>query len=192
MRTKVNNRLGLDLRAAQFSEQIRRTVPQLNFPPNFNCNGYSFARRLLACSRLLDSGETRKWKASEKLAVRGKVSSRFIFAFALSWFGVHSVSNPGTGYNLGQNKMEQQTPIPLKSRMKPRAGWGQKRAIFPSLIWGGGGGSRFSIYLVQDCRRRLVACELDADSLLAGKLLIKLNLAYILLLLFMNFLAFLF
>ena len=42
-------------------------------------------------------------------------------------------------YNLGQNKMEQQTPIPPKSRMKPREG--QKRAaIFPSLIWGGGGG----------------------------------------------------
>ena len=40
-------------------------------------------------------------------------------------------------YNLGQNKMEQQTPIPPKSRMKPREG--QKRAIFPSLIWGGGG-----------------------------------------------------
>ena len=39
-------------------------------------------------------------------------------------------------YNLGQNKMEQQTPIPPKSRMKPREG--QKRAIFPSLIWGGG------------------------------------------------------
>ena len=32
--------------------------------------------------------------------------------------------------------MEQQTPIPLKSRMKPREG--QKRAIFPSLIWGEG------------------------------------------------------
>ena len=41
-------------------------------------------------------------------------------------------------YNLGQNKMEQQTPIPPKSRMKPREG--QKRTIFPSLIWGGGGG----------------------------------------------------
>ena len=48
--------------------------------------------------------------------------------------------------------MEQQTPIPspLKSRMKPREG--QKSAILPSLIWGGeGGGSRFSIYFVQDC-----------------------------------------
>ena len=32
--------------------------------------------------------------------------------------------------------MEQQTPISPKSRMKPREG--QKRAIFPSLIWGGG------------------------------------------------------
>ena len=29
---------------------------------------------------------------------------------------------------------------------------GQKRAIFPSMIWGGGGegGSRFTIYFVQD------------------------------------------
>ena len=55
-------------------------------------------------------------------------------------------------YNLGQNKMEQQTPIPpqKKSRMKPREG--QKRAIFASLIWGEGGGrSRFSIYFVHDC-----------------------------------------
>ena len=34
--------------------------------------------------------------------------------------------------------MEQQTPIPAKSRMKPREG--QKRAIFPPLIWGGVGG----------------------------------------------------
>ena len=34
--------------------------------------------------------------------------------------------------------MEQQTPIPRKSGMKPREG--QKRAIFPSLILGGGGG----------------------------------------------------
>ena len=52
-------------------------------------------------------------------------------------------------YNLGQNKMEQQSPISPKSRMKAREG--QKRAIFPSLIWGEGG-SRFYIYFVQDCR----------------------------------------
>ena len=46
--------------------------------------------------------------------------------------------------------MEQQTPIPPKSRMKPREG--QICAIFPSLIWRGrGGGTRFSIYFVQDC-----------------------------------------
>ena len=53
-------------------------------------------------------------------------------------------------YNLGQNKMEQQTPIPPpKSRMKARKG--QKRTIFPILDLGAEGGSRFSIYLVQDC-----------------------------------------
>ena len=34
-------------------------------------------------------------------------------------------------YNLGQNKMEQKTPIPPKPRE------GQKRAMFRSLIWGG-------------------------------------------------------
>ena len=46
--------------------------------------------------------------------------------------------------------MEQQISFPPKSRMKPHEG--QKRAIFPSLIWGGGeGGTRFSIYFVQDC-----------------------------------------
>ena len=50
------------------------------------------------------------------------------------------------GCNLGQNKMEQQTPIPSKSRMKPREG--QKRAIFPSLIWRGrGGGLGFQFIL---------------------------------------------
>ena len=47
-------------------------------------------------------------------------------------------------YNLGQNKMEQQTPIPPKSRMKAREG--QKRAIFPSLIWGGGGVEVFHLF----------------------------------------------
>ena len=40
-------------------------------------------------------------------------------------------------YNLGQNKIEQQTPIPPKSTMKPREG--QQRAIFPILGLGGGG-----------------------------------------------------
>ena len=41
--------------------------------------------------------------------------------------------------------MEQQTPIPPKSRMEPLEG--QKRAIFPSLIWGGGGGLGFPFIL---------------------------------------------
>ena len=47
--------------------------------------------------------------------------------------------------------MEQQTPIlPPKSRMKPREGQKRKRAIFPSLIWGGGGGGQgFSFILSQ-------------------------------------------
>ena len=36
--------------------------------------------------------------------------------------------------------------------MKAREG--QKRTIFPSLIWGGRGGSRFSIDFVQDCGSR--------------------------------------
>ena len=42
-------------------------------------------------------------------------------------------------------------PHPPKARMKAREG--QKRAIFPFLIWGEGG-SRFSIYFVQDCGSR--------------------------------------
>ena len=50
--------------------------------------------------------------------------------------------------------MEQQILIPPKSKMKAREG--QKGAIFSSLIWGGGGGSRFSIYFVQDCRSRFL------------------------------------
>ena len=75
--------------------------------------------------------------------------------FSHPWFGGEGGSRFSIYFvqdcNLGQNKMEQQTPIPPKSRMKPREG--QKRAIFPSLIWRGrGGGSRFSVYFVQDCR----------------------------------------
>ena len=66
----------------------------------------------------------------------------------ISTFVLNTLTLRQYRYNLGQNKMEQQTPIPPKSRMKPREG--QKRAIFLSLIWGEGG-SRFSIYFVQDC-----------------------------------------
>ena len=47
--------------------------------------------------------------------------------------------------------MEQQTPIPpppppSKSRMKAREG--QKRAIFPSLIWGGGEGGLGFLFIL--------------------------------------------
>ena len=49
---------------------------------------------------------------------------------------------------LDKIKWNSKPPSPPKSRMKAREG--QKRAIFPSLIWGEGG-SRFSIYFVQDC-----------------------------------------
>ena len=53
-------------------------------------------------------------------------------------------------YNLGRNKMEQQTPIPPKSRMKSRK---SQNAPFSHLWFGGeGGGLRFFIYFVQDCR----------------------------------------
>ena len=41
--------------------------------------------------------------------------------------------------------MEQQTPLPAKSRMKAREG--QKRAIFPLNLGGGGGGLGFPFIL---------------------------------------------
>ena len=55
-------------------------------------------------------------------------------------------------YNLGQNKMEQQTPIPPK-KIKDEAARRTKTRHFRILDLGGGGGgrSRFSIYFVQDC-----------------------------------------
>ena len=70
--------------------------------------------------------------------------------------------------------MEQQTSIPAptpKARMKAREG--QKRAIFPSLIWERGGGSRFSIYFVQ------LIVALVILSLLLEIMLWASNLAYL-------------
>jgi len=90
---------------------------------------------------------------------RGWISGRFSWEFFILLSPFVFPHN----YNIGQNKMEQQTPIPPKSRMKPREG--QKHAIFPSLIWGGGG-SRFSIYFVRDCslftdpRHPLTVCHI--------------------------------
>ena len=47
--------------------------------------------------------------------------------------------------------MEQQTPIPAKSRMKPREGQKTRHFLILDLMrGGGGGGSSFSIYFVQD------------------------------------------
>ena len=51
------------------------------------------------------------------------------------------------GFNLGQYKMEQLSPIPPKAMMKARRS--KKRAILASLKWGEGW-SRCSIYFVQD------------------------------------------
>ena len=66
-------------------------------------------------------------------------------------------------YNLGQNKMEQQTPIPPKSRMKRREG--QKRAIFLSLILGGrGGGLGFPFIL-----SKIVAVPFKVDPKFPGR-----------------------
>ena len=62
-------------------------------------------------------------------------------------------------YNLGQNKMEQQTPIP--PQIKDEAARRPKTRHFPILDFGGrgGGGSRFSIYFVQDC-----SCSIQSGS----------------------------
>ena len=65
-------------------------------------------------------------------------------------------------YNLGQNKMEQQTPIPPKSRMKRREG--QKRAIFPFLIWEGRGGLGFPFIL-----SKIVAIRFKVDPKFPGR-----------------------
>ena len=50
-------------------------------------------------------------------------------------------------YNLGQNKMEQRTPIPAKSRMKLHK---SQNAPF-SHPWFGGRGYKLPIYFVQEC-----------------------------------------
>ena len=59
-------------------------------------------------------------------------------------------------YNFGQNKMEQQTPIPPKSRMKPRK---SQNAPFSHPWFRGGkrGECKFPVYFVQDYSRALFA-----------------------------------
>ena len=57
------------------------------------------------------------------------------------------------GYNLGQNKVAKQTPIPpppyTAPQIKNEAAQKPKRANFPSLIWRGGE-YKLSIYFVQN------------------------------------------
>jgi len=56
-----------------------------------------------------------------------------------------------TSHNLGQNKMQRQTPIP-PPQIKDEAARRAKTRHFPILDLGGKeGGSSFSIYFVQDC-----------------------------------------
>ena len=134
-------------------------------------------------------------KGKQKVGRAGK--SFFPFYFRVRAFSIQRTPLSLKSWNRLQSwRKSNGTANPHPPQIKDEAArrMRAKTRHFPILDLGGGegGGSRFSIYFVQDCRRRLVACELDADSLLAGKLLIKLNLAYILLLLFMNFLAFLF
>ena len=68
--------------------------------------------------------------------------------------------DPGTlnlyqSYNLGQNKMEQQTPIPPPPhQIKDEAA--RRNVPFSHPWFGVEGGSRFSIYFVQDCSLKLV------------------------------------
>ena len=68
--------------------------------------------------------------------------------------------------------MEQQTLISPKSRMKPREG--QKRAIFPSLIWGGGGGLGFPFILSKIVGEHSLASPPPSlQSLLSTSLLVR-------------------
>ena len=56
-------------------------------------------------------------------------------------FSIKALSFSLESYNLGRNKMEQQTPIP--PQIKDEVAQKPKRAIFLSLILGGGGGLGF-------------------------------------------------
>ena len=85
--------------------------------------------------KLLFSGPSSKSLQRVPYAQTGLMlncSSKFVEMVS----GIHRIESSGT-YNLGTAN-----PHPPKSRMKPREG--QKRAIFPSLIWGKAR-SRFSI-----------------------------------------------
>ena len=130
-------------------------------------------------------------KGKQKVGRAGK--SFFPFYFRVRAFSIQRTPLSLKSWNRLQSwRKSNGTANPHPPQIKDEAARRirAKTRHFPILDLGGGLG--FPFILSKIVRRRLVACELDADSLLAGKLLIKLNLAYILLLLFMNFLAFLF
>ena len=77
--------------------------------------------------------------------------------FRITYFrGQQGFKHVEITYNLGQNKIEQQTPTPPP----PNQGWSRakgKNVPFSHLwLWGeGGGGCRFSIHFAQNCSLRL-------------------------------------
>ena len=100
------------------------------------------------------------------------ISSHFIFLHR----GGMSQSNPwnfwssrfrnfenceSLNFNLGQNKMEQKTPIP---QIKDEAAQNPKGAIFPSLIWESGGvriSHLFCLRLYERCQRHEIVVTLN-------------------------------
>ena len=81
---------------------------------------------------VLQANHCREFRTYAQTGLMLNCSSKFVEMVS----GIHRIASSGT-YNLGTAN-----PHPPKSRMKPREG--QKRAIFPSLIWGKAR-SRFSI-----------------------------------------------
>ena len=81
---------------------------------------------------VLQANHCREFRTYAQTGLMLNCSSKFVEMVS----GIHRIASSGT-YNLGTAN-----PHPPKSRMKPREG--QKRAIFPSLIWGKGR-SKFSI-----------------------------------------------
>ena len=150
-------------------------MPQLNFPPNFNCEvillrGDSWR---VPGSKIVGKRESERqaksWPCGEKFPPVLFSCSRFLDSADLTQ---SQILEQATILDKIKWNSKPPPPPPPKSRLKPRE---------RQNGGGGGGGLGFPFILSEIVGRRLVACELDADSLLAGKLLIKLNLAYILL-----------
>ena len=95
----------------------------------------------MACSKIVGKRESERqakiWPCGQKFPPVLFSCSRFT-----QFSGPDSVdSKPGTGYNRGQNKMEQQTPHPLPpKKIKDEAARRAKTRHFPILDLGGRGG----------------------------------------------------